>query len=1387
MRGRGRGRGRGNAAGKKKYGVNKEQALLRTLATKKSQPYALRRLMKDLQEIEKNQIPTVGVTARPQNDDMYIWHANIRGPEGTLYEGGVFHLIMNFPHNYPHSPPSITLSTPIPHPCVSGSTINLDMLDASRKGIYEGWTSGYSVLSILIQLQSFLFELPPDFKEKMPQIREAIKKANELVLPEVGHKGPLSPWPPFTARDKEADPNSYKIKKSEKEIVLEQLTCFHTKLTLNETFLGVGVSIARLPRTGEIRSVEPTLDLISLKAYMKEGVRHSLDNAAFTHWLPLYFGQKQDAILYLARKALSMICKGSTKKFEPKFILEIFPKLMVTLVVNMMEQKEHTSAKALRMLCYFHRLFVLMMDAYPNLYDEIDATLGNFKADEKFRVKDSLPNLGDMLSKLTVSRKFKWPDLMGQYLEEQMDRQVFWIVKDIPEMEKMENDTEIDDDRINVSFRSTMVGYHLTLFYSVFLTSVVHREGRTLPQWHQGLDEMFGRLTEAEEMKLQKACDDIRKVNDYYGYFKMLGIPFKSKKELFASIKKAIANSRAKKYHGSEDLLNVLPATNTMIATFQEQLGPGIESLGDLSKVDDGKCRELLFAKFSWLHDYVTCLPEHERLKPAALAILSDHMKISIKDDEHYIKHRKDVLAGEFERLRKMTILSDYPETMTWRDLLIKLDFEYFMEMFAFNPDFKKFYALLDLAAPYVTCLSLLIIVKKHIKSGYHWLTALLTKLTKLAVLKMYTRGVGGISYDVMKCLNKGLTNFSKAGGKIVKLELNRMPVLTDQKLLLSLRMLPDLRVICMKDLYVTQPIAAVLSKVLTDFKSIQELDLTNCKLNAPCGKDLADGLMRAKQMEVLRLKDNPSLSEAIPSIIYNLAFSPKVALLDVSGINLANKAAENAESIYKLVSISGSLRVLLMDGIGINGSFQLPFYKAIGNNKTLTMLSMNGSNFNTIENLGKAIALNARRNGSLEYFSAVQSIGGFHQLKTLVEHLWVSEYDNEMWYGDEQEARKMFGEQKVRKFHSGLKQFALGSVNLCTSITLAQLKHEPYDKYPDFIKFLCENKALQSISFESCYLNKNDGDIISLALKVDSRLSNIRVLNLARNGLRKEGAHSLAAALSAEGVQMRHLDLSGNRIGVSGAKAFAEMLKKNKSLEVLNLFSNIIDVDGARALKESLKVNNTLRELDVGLNRLREKGVMALAEGLSENRTSAMTTLGLRYNFISEDGITEFFKKALLGGHCKLHHLYIKGNYITEPTVVQLQKQLTDGKVTLHVDMFEKLKYLVQSKLERSIWISPMWPNDPEAATKIRSFFEDNHKVGVVVDVRIRTGPKIASKPKPNNYAIVEFAHINSVPRALRVASKKQAVIHGNRIRIYKAGTRTQALLKPPKVKRGH
>lgn len=113
-----------------------DRALLRSTVVKSEQTNAARRLQKDLKELEDCDIPLVGVSARPLSNNLYTWHGNLRGPKDSPYEGGVFHIVINFPPNYPVKPPTITLCTPIPHRNVFGTTLCLDILDGNQKELY---------------------------------------------------------------------------------------------------------------------------------------------------------------------------------------------------------------------------------------------------------------------------------------------------------------------------------------------------------------------------------------------------------------------------------------------------------------------------------------------------------------------------------------------------------------------------------------------------------------------------------------------------------------------------------------------------------------------------------------------------------------------------------------------------------------------------------------------------------------------------------------------------------------------------------------------------------------------------------------------------------------------------------------------------------------------------------------------------------------------------------------------------------------------------------------------------------------------------------------------------------------------------------------------------
>jgi ubiquitin-protein ligase len=61
-----------------------------------SQTLSMKRLVRDYQELKNSDTPLVGVAAAPEENDLLVWHINIRGQEGSLWQRGVFHMIMIF-------------------------------------------------------------------------------------------------------------------------------------------------------------------------------------------------------------------------------------------------------------------------------------------------------------------------------------------------------------------------------------------------------------------------------------------------------------------------------------------------------------------------------------------------------------------------------------------------------------------------------------------------------------------------------------------------------------------------------------------------------------------------------------------------------------------------------------------------------------------------------------------------------------------------------------------------------------------------------------------------------------------------------------------------------------------------------------------------------------------------------------------------------------------------------------------------------------------------------------------------------------------------------------------------------------------------------------------
>ena len=148
------------------------------------------------------------------------------------------------------------------------------------------------------------------------------------------------------------------------------------------------------------------------------------------------------------------------------------PKLIMTQIADMMNEKTHISIIAIRRLVNFIRLFKWFISKDPSIQDHIDQKVAAFKQNPEKRLKnkEGTPNLGDLLVFSTMSTKVGFKDITTEYVEEQLDRQVFWWVNTLPEIDfqdtTLKNKGRVDEQkRLEVCFQLGKTGYYLNLFF----------------------------------------------------------------------------------------------------------------------------------------------------------------------------------------------------------------------------------------------------------------------------------------------------------------------------------------------------------------------------------------------------------------------------------------------------------------------------------------------------------------------------------------------------------------------------------------------------------------------------------------------------------------------------------------------------------------------------------------------------------------------------------------------------------------------------------------------------------------------------------------------------------------------------------------------------------
>jgi len=120
------------------------------------------RLLKDVKQILKNPLTENGIYYIHDDTDMMKGYALIIGPSDTPYFGGNYFFELNYPTDYPHSPPKVKYCTNSNNIRFNPNLYTCGKVCVSLLNTWQGdqWTSCQTISSVLLTLCTLLCNDP---------------------------------------------------------------------------------------------------------------------------------------------------------------------------------------------------------------------------------------------------------------------------------------------------------------------------------------------------------------------------------------------------------------------------------------------------------------------------------------------------------------------------------------------------------------------------------------------------------------------------------------------------------------------------------------------------------------------------------------------------------------------------------------------------------------------------------------------------------------------------------------------------------------------------------------------------------------------------------------------------------------------------------------------------------------------------------------------------------------------------------------------------------------------------------------------------------------------------------------------------------------------------
>jgi ubiquitin-protein ligase len=80
--------------------LRRESRPIHSFIILKSTQTTLRRIHREISDLKKEDLGEISV-GPVSNDNPFLWRARIPGPEGSVYEGGMFNVEIMLNHDYP--------------------------------------------------------------------------------------------------------------------------------------------------------------------------------------------------------------------------------------------------------------------------------------------------------------------------------------------------------------------------------------------------------------------------------------------------------------------------------------------------------------------------------------------------------------------------------------------------------------------------------------------------------------------------------------------------------------------------------------------------------------------------------------------------------------------------------------------------------------------------------------------------------------------------------------------------------------------------------------------------------------------------------------------------------------------------------------------------------------------------------------------------------------------------------------------------------------------------------------------------------------------------------------------------------------------------------------